>query len=429
MVNSKICVSSAPPRADNGILVDPIQTTDDIIEKVNESSPAFTVLASRCTTATQFSAGVLQVQSFAWAVPHLVKTADKTFADDNRGAIVELMRSGVSIKNLTKSEITIHANTPVARQHEPDKIYARLSGFRRKEGRKWIMSDDVHLGPNQTATYKVHWKLLPNEYTPMQMIKDGRVYMNLLCFGVEVKNINENTGAAYAPESEVVSLIPRVLYTKRQSNPQLNAGESLIVQSEVNFALQELSGFKDMYSVHPVSAMGGARGGDKTRLLPFLDPGKDLPIFDGTEITCAFIQDAVREGDLLGVKKVLVTRDKKSYNSCGLITKRVGGKERPLEMKTRQGGGSRLIVMGLNVASNPASAAVSFSYYKWDATVGYWILWDDFEQQPRYCPDNFPDFTPVSAGMPICYLDGVYTKKQKEEMLALMAADGISELG
>merc|ERR1712029_602147 len=102
----------------------------------------------------------------------------------------------------------------------------------------------------------------------------------------------------------------------------------------------------------------------------------------------------------------------RAYFGAGLIVKRVGGNERPLELSSRQSGGSRLIIMGFNVSASSGSSQVFFSNGKWDANVGRRVLWDDYEQQARYADDSLMDFTPISTGMPVVLIEG-FTPERK----------------
>lgn len=428
--------TTKPPKstaAYDGVLLEPKQTLDDIIERVNEVSPTFTFLASRCTTESEFDAMSVKTYSFGFAVPHIVKTSDYEIVDDPRGVLAELLRTGVSFKNVSNQDVTLHANIPIAKQHYPGSIYTRLSGFHAKS-KKNQMTDDIVLKPGQTGTFKINLKGLANEYVPMEQVKDGRVWINLITFAIVLKNINQETGVAYNTEASILEARPKALYTKRKSNPLIESGQTLTMQSTENFVLQALDGYTDLYMVDPVSTAGGTK--EDMRDNVYKRAAGELEIFRGGDVDATFIQDAIREGDLLGVHRVLVTKKDdcqqqhvKAYYGSGLIVKRVGGNERPLELSSRQSGGARLIVSGFNVAASPNSPQVFFSNWKWDPNVGHWVLWDDYEQQARYADENLPDFTPISTGMPIILLQGVYTKDEREEMERRLLETGYSPLG
>jgi hypothetical protein len=431
--------TTKPPKstaASDGILLEPKQTLDDVIERVNEVSPTFTLLAARCTTESEFDAKTVKTYSFGFAVPHIVKTSNTDIADDPRGVLAELMRTGVSFKNVSNQDVTLHANVPIAKQHYPGSIYTRLSGFHSKS-KKNQMTDDIVLKPGQTGTFKTNLKGLANEYVPMEQVKESRVWINLITFAVVVKNINQETGAAYNTEASILEARPKALYTKRKSNPILESGQTLTMQSTENFVLQALDGYSDLYMVDPVSAAGGNKASLDMKDNIYKSVAQDMEVFRGGDVDATFIQDAVREGDLLGVHRVLVTKKNddhqqqhvKSYYGAGLIVKRVGGNERPLELSSRQSGGARLIIMGFNVAASPNSPPVFFSNWKWDPNVGHWVLWDDYEQQARYADDHMTDFTPISTGMPVMLIEGVYTKMEKEEMERKLLAIGYNSLG
>jgi len=427
--------TTKPPKSTgpvDGILLEPKQTLDDVIEKVNEVSPTFTLLASRCTTETEFDAKTVNTYSFGFAVPHIVKTSATEVADDPRGVLAELMRTGVSFKNVSNQDVTLHANIPIAKQHYPGAIYTRLSGFHSKN-KKNQMTDDIVLKPGQTGTFKTNLKNLANEYVPMEQVKESRVWINIITFAVVIKNINQETGAPYSVDASILEARPKAMYTKRKSNPIVESGVTLTKQSSENFVLQGLTGYTDLYMVDPVNAAGGNKKMIDMKDNIYKSVAADMEVFRGGDVDATFIQDAVREGDLLGVHRVLVTKKDqthaKSYYGAGLIVKRVGGNERPLELSSRQSGGNRLIIMGFNVAANPGEAQIYFSNWKWDPNVGHWVLWDDYEQQARYSDDSLMDFTPVSTGMPIMLIEGVYTKMEKEEMTRKLLAVGFNEHG
>jgi len=434
---------SQPPKsgdaasASPGILLEPRQTLDDITEKVNEVSPTFTLLSSKCTTESQFDAKVVQTFSFGFAVPHLVTPSANVVADDPRGALVEMLRTGVSFKNVSNQDVKIYANIPVAKQHYPGQIYTRLSGFHTKQS-KGEMVDEITLKPEQTGTFKTYLKKLANELIPMEQVKEGRVWINMLTFCVVIKNINQDTGVVYNPSSSILEARPKALYTKRKSHPIVKATDTLIMQSTENFVLQAMEGYTDLFAVDPVNAVGGSpitpSGENPISIAPQLD------VFRGGDIDATFIQDAAIEGELLGFAKVLVTdKDPRgadgqpthphSYYTLGLKVKRIGGHDRPLELSKRQSGGARLIIMGLCGMSNPKPPQSFFSYWKWNANVGHWILWDDFEQIARYVDDDFGPFTPVSAAMPVMLIENVYTKAERFEMEEALIQTGFNALG
>jgi len=424
-----------PPKtggASDGVLLEPKQTLDDVIEKVHEVAPTFTMLASRCTTESNFDAKTVKTFSFGFAVPHIVRTSATEIADDPRGVLAELIRTGVSFKNVSNQDVTIHANIPIAKQHYPGSIYTRLSGFHSKS-RKNQMTDDVVIKPGKTATFKTNLKGLANEYVPMEQVKESRVWINLITFAVVIRNINQETGAAYNDEASILEARPKALYTKRKSNPIVESGMTLTMQATENFVLQALTGYADLYMVDPVNAAGGNRAALDIKDNIYKSVADDMQIFRGGDVDATFIQDAVREGDLLGVKKVLVTKagqpHSRAYFGAGLIVKRVGGNERPLELSSRQSGGSRLIIMGFNVSASSGSSQVFFSNWKWDPNVGHWVLWDDYEQQARYADDSLMDFTPISTGMPVVLIEGVYTREEREEMERQLLAIGVNEHG
>lgn len=447
-INSSSIYKSAPKAsaAVPGVLVDPPQTTDDIVEKVTESSPAFSLLASRCTTESEFSELTnIKVYSFAFALPHLVEVAENELWDDPRGAIVELLRTGVSFRNISKTELTLHANTPIAFQHTPEAIYARLSGFYRSAGKKkgQKMSDDCHLKPGQTVTFKINWKNLPNEYTPLMQAKESRLWMNLVNFAVEIKNINQETGAEFNDLSSMLSMIPKATYTKRQSNPIPPTGSTIAgMQGSENFVLQEMAGAGDLFSVYPISVQSGGKLAPGSR--PLVSASGPHKVFELEGYEVSFIQSAVNEGDLFGVEVVPVSRDNytssneggksvpASYSGTGLCVKIVGGHLRPLELKTYQGAGNRVVIVGFNVDGVLANSPISYSSYKWDQNTGYWMLWDDDYQVPRRAPEELiimENFTPVSTRMPLMIVKGVYTKKEQLEMHKALLQRGQNDYG
>merc|ERR1739838_226532 len=218
-----------PPKssaASEGILLEPKQTLDDIIEKVNEVSPTFTLLSSKCTTETKFDAKDVQTFSFGFAIPHLVTPEANVIADDPRGALVEMLRTGVSFKNVSNQDVKIYGNIPIAKQHYPGQIYTRISGFHSKQS-KGDMTDDITLKAGQTGTFKVHLKRLANENVPMEQVKEGRVWINMITFCVVIKNVNQETGEAYNDVASILEARPKAQYTKRKSHPIIKNTESL----------------------------------------------------------------------------------------------------------------------------------------------------------------------------------------------------------
>jgi hypothetical protein len=435
--------TTQPPKlsaTSEGILLDPKQTLDDNIDKVNEVSPTFTLLSTRCTTESNFDAKTVHTLSFGFALPHLVTTKANVIADDPRGALVEMLRTGVSFKNVSNQDVKIYANLPIAKQTKPGQIYTRISGFHAKH-KKGDMTDDITLQPDQTGTFKVHLKRLANEYVPMEQVKEGRVWINIITFCVVMKNVNQETGGAYNKDASILEARPKALYTIRKSHPQIPTGGTLVQQDTENFVLQAMSGYTDLFSVDPVSAIGGSPVVPAGQIPRSIAPQKD--IFRGGDIDATFIQDAAIEGDLIGFAKVLVTSKTPrpgvtyldhphppySYYTAGLKIKRIGGHDRPLELSGRHAGGHRLIVMGLNSMSNPKAPQIYYSYWKWNANVGHWILWDDFEQQARYVDENLAQITPVSSAMPIVLLENVYTKEERLEIEEELIKTGFSATG
>jgi hypothetical protein len=413
------------------VLVEPAQTTDDYVEKVVETAPAFSLLASRGTKETEFDQLNLQVYSFAWAIPHLLRTNAQTLADDERGAIVELMKSGVSFRNESTDEITIHANTPVALQKAPDRIYARLSGFFSKSGggRK---TDDIRVKPNETVTYKINWKSLPNEYTPLMEGKDGRLWMNMITFAVETKNINQKTGEAPNALAGMVSMIPKMHYSKRKSNPIVPPGQILTTQDTDNYGLMLLDGADDLFSVYPISVQSGfAQGIGENPLQKY---STDHSIFGSSPGSTSFIQDAAREGDYIGVKPVLVNMardggEPRAYTTAGLTVAFRGGAPRPLNLPTRQGWGTRLIIPGFCIPASPGNATVYYSYWKWDTASGFWVLWDDYEQVARYASSDLTNFTPINTYVPILCISGVLGYSEQDEERTELLKLGKNQFG
>jgi hypothetical protein len=413
-----------------GILLEPPQTLDDIIEKVNEVSPTFTLLAEKCSDNTSFcNQEEVKVYSYGFAVPHTLKTSVTNIALDSRGVVSELIRCGMSFKNVSNQTIRIHANLPVAKMTRPGSIYTRLSGFYTKgKSKKRAMTDDVTLEPEDTIAFKVNLKNLVNEYVNMEQAQEGRLWINICTFCVVIDNINQETGAAFANKAEIVELRPKAVYTKRKSVVTKDSQMTYTDQIQENFVLMEMAGFDDLYAVDPVDAYTNFYSKDVSRL-GGNNAGTGTDIITGGESDVRWTQEAYREGDLIGVDKVNITKDAKSYTGVGLVIKKTGGNARPVDLNNFQAGGTRLIIPGFNVAESPGYAPVFFSYFKYDPNVGHWVLWDDYEERPRYADDDLNQFTPCSAAIPIMVIEDVYTKKEKEEQLQLALELGTNQFG
>jgi hypothetical protein len=403
-----------------GFLVDPPQTLDDVIEKVNESSPKYTIQAQSCSTESEFDTNTLKVYSFAFAIPHIVQTSEFVWADDARGALVELQRVGVSFKNVSNQDISLHANVPIAKQFKPQLIYTRLSGFHTK-GKKGAMSDDIVLQPGQTATFKVNLKQLSNEYIPMEKHEEARLWINLCTFGIVIKDINQQTGTSYAPASSVVEAMPKATYTKRKSNPVLLPGVELDYQAQENFVLQKMdNGFSDLYNVDVVDVSSTGQIGDHF----YRRPGRQLDIFPGGDVQATYIQDAIAEGPLLGIHKVLAKNiEGNNVTIAGLTISEYDGEETPLSLRFRRATGNRLLVPALTLSNLPTTSygemVESFSNFKWHEESSHWVLWDEKTEQPVVVNKTLTNLTPISAGIPMVLLRGVHTKLEKEQQIQM----------
>lgn len=398
-----------PKNDDSFILCDPPQTTDDFQEDCLEKSPKFTVLGGLCTNSSDFDDMDLKVHSLAWAIPHFLQVAEKKFRDDMRGDLVLLKESQLSFRNVSMNEIILHANTPVARLDNPDAIYARASGFRRNG----TISDDVVLKPGETLTYSVSWEKMQG-YTPMTTIKEERLWMNMITFCVEMKNVSSLTGDVIPENAEVVSIIPKTRYWKRKSNPlPYDASENIEVkfQSDQNYAFQTLDGgATDLYKVEPIDAQGSAPVGAKLLDGRYV---RDQVLFGARPGRTVLCQDAYNEGDLLGVAGLKL----KDYSTAALkIRKRDQSQSFGfLQMPTRQGENIRLLVQGLNVSSDDRDPTFSYSYFKYvenvAPTISAWVLWDEERNEPRSADPKLGIETVVSAFIPIMVLEGLRKPK------------------
>jgi hypothetical protein len=434
----------------DGVVVEPAQTLDDVQDKVHEVSPTYTILASKCITETIFDSGVTEdIQAFDFALPHLVKTTDTTYQDDVRGQLVELLRSGVSFKNVSNQEVRIHANMPVCKQHYPTEIYTRLSGFRNKVGKKGQLVDDIVLKPGETGTFKVNIKYMANEYLPMQRIDSDRVWINMIAFAVVTRNTNIETGVAYNDDTAIVELRPKMLYTRKKSHPITEQSITTTYQSKENFALTALAAFDDLYTVYPINVKGSSRIPDAQHM----NVPMDFEIFgDATECPMAITRQQVREGDLIGYHEVQLHPPEKDrsgkhlkhggipkdapHHAIGLTVAKVGGGSRPLEMSDYQTGGYRLCIPGLNINSGDIHPSYSgpmagpiTSWWKYDRASGYWLLFDEVQQAPVWVADPLDGQEICSTQMPVFIVSGVYNKQEKEEQLNEIMLRGVSEHG
>merc|ERR1711874_758083 len=95
--------------------------------------------------------------------------------------------------------------------------------------------------------------------TPMTTVKDGRLWMNMITFCVEMKNVSSLTGQFIPENAEVVTIIPKTRYWKRKSNPippDADTGMTITMQDDEHFGFSTLGGIEDLYKVEPVDAMG-----------------------------------------------------------------------------------------------------------------------------------------------------------------------------
>lgn len=395
------------------LLTEPNPTTDDFVQDCLEKSVKMTVCADLCTTANNFSEANLKVHMCGWAIPHLLKVSAYELVDDPRGAIVSLKETQVSFKNLLKEEIILHANTPVAKINSPDSIFARASGFRKGN----TMTDDVVLKAGETLTYTIQWDKMktnvPITTVMSTMNENERLWMNMLCFCVEIKTVDPNTGLAYPANQEVVSLIPKARYSKRKSNPiPLSDAEgktmSIGMQGTENFGFATLEGIRDLYTVNPVDAMGGGLLTKEynSRYV------RDNIMFSTRPGRVLYCQDAYNEGDLLGVGG----HNLGDYTTAQLMVKR--SKDNaffPLQLPSRQADNIRVMVPGLCLSSDDRDPAYSYSYFKFvrkeGEEEGAWLLWDEDASEPRQVDPGLGIETTVSAFTPLMVVEGLNSPK------------------
>lgn len=388
------------------LLTDPAPTTDDFQEDCLEKSLKMTVCGGLCTNASDFNNSKLKVHTVSWCIPHLLKVSESVLRDDPRGAIVMLKESQLSFKNVSNVEVILHANTPVARLDNPDVIYARASGFRKGN----VVSDDMVLKPGETLTYSIPWDKMQSNI-PITTIMNERLWMSMITFCVEMRNINPETGAVFPENEEIVTIIPKTRYWKRKSNPippDEDSGITIEMQGTENFGFATLGGITDLYTVNPIDAMGGT-----------LVKGKD---FDGRYVRDSIMfatrpgrvvhcQDAFNEGDLLGIG---------GYNTGEYVTAQLMIKQRlggfvPLQLPSRQATTTRLLVPGLCVSSEDRDSAFSYSYFKFEVDMGTgegrWILWDEQAGEPRGVDPGLGIETTMSAYTPIMVIEGLNKPK------------------
>jgi len=388
------------------LLTDPAPTTDDFQEDCLEKSLKMTVCGGLCTNSTDFNNSSLKVHTISWCIPHMLKVSQVLFKDDPRGSIVMLKESQLSFKNVSTVEVILHANTPVARLDNPDVIYARASGFRKGN----VISDDVVLKPGETLTYSIPWDKMQSNI-PITTIKDQRLWMNMITFCVEMKNINPATGSYFPENEEIVTIIPKTRYWKRKSNPILGDGDSGVtieMQGTENFGFATLTGISDLYTVTPIDAMGGTLVKTKDYDGRYV---RDSVIFANRPGRVVFCQDAYNEGDLLGVSGF----NYGDYTTAQLmVRKRVGDVFEPLQLSSRQAQNTRVIVPGLCVASETRNSILSYSYFQYHVDPrggGRWLLWDEDANEPRGVDPGLGIETLVSAYTPLMVIEGLNTPK------------------
>jgi len=389
------------------LLTDPAPTTDDFQEDCLEKSLKMTVCGGLCTNSTDFNNSNLKVHTVSWCIPHLLKVSESILRDDPRGAIVMLKESQLSFKNVSNVEVILHANTPVARLDNPDVIYARASGFRKGN----VVSDDMILKPGETLTYSVPWDKMQSNI-PITTIKNERLWMNMITFCVEMRNINPVTGTVFPENEEIVTIIPKTRYWKRKSNPippDEDLGITIEMQGSENFGFATLGGITDLYTVNPIDAMGGALVKTKDFDGRYV---RDSVMFATRPGRVVYCQDAFNEGDLLGIGGYNLG----DYTTAQLmVRKRFGDVFEPLQLPSRQAKNIRVLVPGLCISSEDRDPAFSYSYFKFEMNEetgeGRWILWDEDANEPRGVDPGLGIETTMSAFTPLMVLDGLNTPK------------------
>jgi hypothetical protein len=432
------------PRAiEDGVLVAPSQEFGDIVENFGELGQKTEIQAKQCTTQSDFAANKtdpisskINVMSWNWAIPHPTEdtTTNKKY-HDARGEIVEFHKSSVSFKNISASPITVHANCPVAMQHMPGKIYARLAGFRRKIKGKTEIVDSMKLNAGQIATFKINWMRLPNEYTPVAELKKTggtnngamRINMTQCQFAVEIDDINPSTGTAHADDAVMLSIIPKAAYTKRQVHPTVAASTELGGPQIPNFFLEKIgAGASYLYDVNPVPIPNGelmsTRSGhaffEKNSNL-FSDP----PAF--------YTRSARSEGNTLGVNMMQVKIDEEGHYSRVPDEEKIHqepdesqkdylarveklgitflkalcvsneGNTSELRLASEQTPNARLIVPGLNLTNGSSHLYPDIipnfggmSYFAWMPHLMAWVQWSEFLSGPA-------SSSPFEEGFPV----------------------------
>jgi hypothetical protein len=390
------------------VLCDPAQTTDDFQEDCLEKSPKFTILGGLCTNATSFDAQDLKVHTVSWAIPHLLQITEHLLKDDPRGALVLLKESQVSFRNVSANEVVLHANTPVAKSHSPDAVYARASGFRKNGS----ITDDVLVKPGETITYSVSWERMQG-YVPMTTVKSERLWMNMITFCVEMKNISNMTGSVIPEVAEVLTIIPKSRYWKRKSNP-VPFDEDLSIAIEMqdgeNFGVATLGGISDLYKVTPIDCSGGGDadgGGGQVLDSRYVRDNVQFTTSPGRVIQC---QDAYNEGDLLGIAGLNLG----DYTTAALkVRTRAAGTYEYLKLMSRRSDNIRIMVQGLNISSDDRDPSFSYSYFKFVKELGddgAWVLWDEDREEPRSADPKLGIETVLSSFVPITVINGLRKK-------------------
>lgn len=431
------------PRAiGDGVLVAPSQEFGDIVESKGELGQKTEILAQQCTIQSEFAASKtdpnstkINVMSWNWAIPHpTIDATDKKY-HDARGEIVEFHKSSVSFKNLSASPLTVHANCPVALQHMPGKIYARLAGFRRKVKGKTEIVDSMKINPGQIATFKINWMNLPNEYTPVAELKTtggnnngaNRINMTQCQFAVEIEDINPATGAAHVESAVMLSIIPKTAYTKRQVLPTVAGSTELGGNQIPNFFLEKIGlGASFLYDVNAVPIPEG--GLIKTRSgRSFFEKNSNL----FSDPPAFYTRSARVEGKTLGVNMLQVKRDEegqytrvpdeekvhqepdesqKDYlarvEKLGIIFLKAlcvsnEGKTSELRLPNEQTPNARVIVPGLNLTNGSSQLYPEIipnfggmSYFAWMPDLLAWVQWSEFLSGPA-------SSSPFEEGFPV----------------------------
>jgi len=366
------------------VYVDPLESSGTELPVVEDKGQVVTMTRSSCSDTENFTSNVMKVFSLVFNLPVFFQESATAIVQDKRGTLVELYSTGVSFRNVSMNDVTIHCNTPVSIAGDSF-VFARLPGFFKKTGNgKKRFADSVSLKPNQSAIYSVNWKDLPSSYTPIKTSSSGNFGITAATFSVHIHNaiLSEASATTINELSETVQVQPMAKYLLREQDAVANSevGQVVKIVEVPHFSMAQLpSNEKSLWGIDPLTPAAAAY---------LTDPRKFIT--DASTVTSnTFISDLSVEGTFFGAMEENVSGY--TYPVITLAVKNgISGSDKPASLISRQSILTRIGVVGLNFSTfgedrnqgGPAQNATSMSVFKWDTRVNRWLLWNDLYDKP-----------------------------------------------